>query len=130
MQDSILIVDDNPDIRAFVRTSMEAESYRVIEAADAKEAMDRFKKDSPSLVILDIGIGQPDGFEVCLLIRKNSMTPIIMLTTRGDEVDEAMCLAAGADDAVRRDLGVSRREGRIFAQSVIRMSAMPSMGSG
>ena len=102
MQDSILIVDDNPDIRAFVKTSLEAESYRVVEANDGIEAMDRFKKGSPSLVILDIGIGQPDGFEVCRMIRKISVTPIIMLTTRGDEVDEAMCLAAGADDYITK----------------------------
>jgi DNA-binding response OmpR family regulator len=102
MQDSILIVDDNPDIRAFVRTSLEAESYRVIESADGNEAMAKIKKDGPSLVILDIGIGQPDGFEVCRMIRKNSITPIIMLTTRGDEVDEAMCLAAGADDYITK----------------------------
>ena len=102
MQDSILIVDDNPDIRAFVRTSMEAESYRVIEAANGVEAMEKFHKDGPSLVILDIGIGQPDGFEVCRMLRKVSVTPIIMLTTRGDEVDEAMCLAAGADDYITK----------------------------
>ncbi len=102
MQDNILVVDDNEDIRAFARTSLENEGYRVIEAVDGVDALEKFNKESPSLVILDIGIGQPDGFEVCRLIRKISSTPIIMLTTRGDEVDEAMCLAAGADDYITK----------------------------
>ncbi len=102
MQDNILVVDDNEDIRAFARTSLENEGYRVIEAFDGVDALEKFNKESPSLVILDIGIGQPDGFEVCRLIRKISSTPIIMLTTRGDEVDEAMCLAAGADDYITK----------------------------
>ncbi len=102
MQDKILVVDDNADIRAFARTCLEEEGYRVIEAVDGVDAMEKFKKDSPSLVILDIGIGQPDGFEVCRMIRKISTTPIVMLTTRGDEVDEAMCLAAGADDYITK----------------------------
>ncbi len=102
MQDNILVVDDNGDIRAFARASLENEGYRVIEAVDGVDALEKFNKESPSLVILDIGIGQPDGFEVCRLIRKISSTPIIMLTTRGDEVDEAMCLAAGADDYITK----------------------------
>ncbi len=102
MQDKILVIDDNEDIRAFARTSLENEGYKVIDAVDGVDAMEKFTKESPSLVILDIGIGQPDGFEVCRMIRKISATPIIMLTTRGDEVDEAMCLAAGADDYITK----------------------------
>jgi two-component system OmpR family response regulator len=102
MQDNVLIVDDNLDIRGFVKASLEVEGYRVTEAIDGISAMSIFNSESPSLVILDIGIGQPDGFEVCRMIRKISSTPIIMLTTRGDEVDEAMCLAAGADDYITK----------------------------
>ncbi len=102
MKDTILIVDDNEDVRAFVRASLESESYRVVEAADGDTAMLVFARESPSVVILDIGIGQPDGFEVCRLIRTESNVPVIMLTNRADEVDEAMCLAAGADDYIRK----------------------------
>lgn len=102
MTDTILIVDDNEDIRVFVRASLESEGYQVLEAKDGNEAMRIFNRDSPSLVILDIGIGRPDGFEVCRMIREISSTPIVMLTTRGDEVDEAMCLAAGADDYITK----------------------------
>jgi DNA-binding response OmpR family regulator len=102
MQDKILVVDDSADIRIFARTTLESEGYVVIEAVDGLDAMEKFKKESPALVILDIGIGQPDGFEVCRMIRQISSTPIVMLTTRGDEVDEAMCLAAGADDYITK----------------------------
>jgi len=85
MKDTILIVDDNEDVRAFVRASLESESYRVVEAADGDTAMLVFARESPSVVILDIGIGQPDGFEVCRLIRTESNVPVIMLTNRADD---------------------------------------------
>ena len=102
MTDTILIVDDNEDIRTFVKTALESEGYLVIEAGDGNAAVLSFTSERPSLVVLDIGIGQPDGFEVCRTIRTTSSVPIIMLTSRADEVDEAMCLAAGADDYIRK----------------------------
>ena len=96
----VLVVDDNEDIRHFVRTSLEGEGFRVIEAADGASALAMFEESKPAVIILDLSIGQPDGFEVCREIRKVSTVPIIMLTNRGEEVDEAMCLAAGADDYI------------------------------
>lgn len=102
MKNAVLVVDDNEDIRAFVRISLEEEGYRVIEAADGESALLAFKSESPDVVLLDIGIGLPDGFEVCRMIRSDSSVPIIMLTKRSDEVDEAMCLVAGADDYIRK----------------------------
>jgi DNA-binding response OmpR family regulator len=98
----ILIVDDNPDVRIFVRTCLEAESFKVVEAADGLQALDIFRTTNPAVVILDLAIGQPDGFEVCREIRKESAVPIVMLTNRVEEVDEAMCLAAGADDYITK----------------------------
>ena len=98
----ILIVDDSEDIRAFVRTSLESEGFRVIEAEDGATAMHKFQESKPSVLILDLSIGQPDGFEVCREIRKVSTVPIIMLTNHDEEVDEAMCLAAGADDYITK----------------------------
>ena len=98
----ILVVDDNPDIRLFVRTCLEAEGFKVVEAEDGHQAMDVFRTTNPAVVILDLAIGQPDGFEVCREIRKESPVPIVMLTNRGEEVDEAMCLAAGADDYITK----------------------------
>ncbi|CAB4537648.1 unannotated protein [freshwater metagenome] len=98
----VLVVDDNADIRHFVRTSLEEEGLRVIEADDGSSALSKFHDSKPSVIILDLSIGQPDGFEVCREIRKTSTVPIIMLTNRGEEMDEAMCLAAGADDYITK----------------------------
>jgi len=98
----VLVVDDNIDIRHFVRTSLEEEGFRVIEAEDGNGALAKFEESKPSVIILDLSMGQPDGFEVCREIRKTSTVPIIMLTNRGEEMDEAMCLAAGADDYITK----------------------------
>jgi len=101
-KEQILVVDDNEDIRFFVKSALTPEGFDVIEAADGKKALELFKKREPSLIILDLSIGQPDGFEVCREIRKSSTVPIIMLTSHVEEMDEAMCLAAGADDYITK----------------------------
>ena len=98
----VLVVDDNRDIRTFVRTALEAEGYKVVEAADGQQALAEFQAHPPAVVILDLSMGHPDGFEVCREIRRTSDVPIIMLTDRSDEMDEAMCLASGADDYITK----------------------------
>lgn len=100
--DKILVVDDNEDIRFFPRSALSQEGYEVLEAADGLEALELFSRMEPSLIILDLSIGQPDGFEICREIRKDSTVPIIMLTSHTEEMDEAMCLAAGADDYIAK----------------------------
>jgi two-component system OmpR family response regulator len=102
MRDLVLVVDDDADIRNFVRSSLESQDFRVIEAVNALETMVKLVNEKPHLIILEIGIGQPDGLEVCREIRKHSEIPIIMLTVRHDEIDEAMSLAAGANDFLRK----------------------------
>lgn len=99
---AILIADDNEDIRNFVRIALQAEGYQVVEAVDGTMALTLFKQTNPSVVILDVSMGKPDGLEVCREIRKSSDVPVIMLTNRGDESDEAMCLAVGADDYITK----------------------------
>ena len=101
-KDQILVVDDNEDIRFFVRAALTPEGFDVIEAEDGNQALAIFRKQEPSVIILDLSIGQPDGFEVCREIRKVSTVPIIMLTSHDQEMDEAMCLAAGADDFITK----------------------------
>ena len=100
--EQILVVDDNEDIRFFVRSALTPEGYQVIEAENGNQALELFYKKEPALIILDLSIGQPDGFEVCREIRKSSIVPIIMLTSHVEEMDEAMCLAAGADDYITK----------------------------
>jgi DNA-binding response OmpR family regulator len=101
-KERILVVDDVEDIRTFVKAALTPEGYDVVEAADGVEALELFRKYEPALVILDLSIGQPDGFEVCREIRRTSTVPIIMLTSHVQEMDEAMCLAAGADDYITK----------------------------
>ena len=101
----ILIVDDNEDIRNFVRLVLEPEGYRIIEAEEGNSALEKVESAEPDLIILDLSIGQPDGMDVCRSIRRNSMVPIIILTSHDGEVDEAMCLALGADDFIVKPVG-------------------------
>ncbi|MEY4735437.1 MAG: hypothetical protein RL428_772, partial [Actinomycetota bacterium] len=101
-RDQILVVDDNEDIRIFVRAALTPEGFDVIEASNGTDALAIFRKSEPAVIILDLSIGQPDGFEVCREIRKSSTVPIIMLTSHVEEMDEAMCLAAGADDYITK----------------------------
>lgn len=101
-KERILVVDDVEDIRTFVKAALTPEGYEVVEAADGVEALELFRREEPALVILDLSIGQPDGFEVCREIRRTSTVPIIMLTSHVQEMDEAMCLAAGADDFITK----------------------------
>ncbi len=100
--EQILIVDDNEDIRNFVRTALEPEGYKIVEVADGTSALKKIDETEPDLIILDLSIGQPDGLEVCRSIRKHSTVPIIILTSHSDEMDEAMCLAIGADDFIAK----------------------------
>jgi DNA-binding response OmpR family regulator len=98
----ILIADDNEDIREFVSAALREDGYQVVDCKDGKSALEKFETEKPAVVILDVSMGQPDGLEVCREIRKTSDVPIIMLTNRGEESDEAMCLAVGADDFISK----------------------------
>ena len=101
-KDLILVVDDVADIRYFVKAALAPEGYDLIEAANGTDALHLIRTRNPSVVILDLSIGQPDGFEVCREVRKTSTVPIIILTSHVQEMDEAMCLAAGADDYITK----------------------------
>jgi DNA-binding response OmpR family regulator len=101
-KDLILVVDDVADIRYFVKAALAPEGYDLIEASNGTDALHLIRTRNPSLVILDLSIGQPDGFEVCREVRKTSTVPIIILTSHVQEMDEAMCLAAGADDYITK----------------------------
>ena len=125
----ILVVDDNEDIRYFVRTSLTIEGYEILEAANGLKALQLFQSQSPSLVILDLSIGQPDGFEVCREIRRSSTVPIIMLTSHIEEMDEAMCLAAGADDYITKPVSARILTLRVNTQLRHRSRQLRSEGN-
>ncbi len=101
-QKLILIVDDEARMRRFMRMNLELEGYRVIEAEDGMEAIDRVREDLPALVVMDVMMPQIDGFEALRLIREVSNVPVIMLTVRSEEDDIIKGLDLGADDYITK----------------------------
>jgi two-component system KDP operon response regulator KdpE len=94
----ILVVDDEPSIRDFVRRNLELRAFKVSLAANGLEALALFEKTHFALIILDIMMPRMDGLEVCRRIRQSSTVPIVILTALGEETDKIAALDPGADD--------------------------------
>jgi len=94
----ILVVDDDYNICELIRLYIEKEGYDVVLAHDGNKALDVFKAEAPSLVVLDIMLPGIDGWQVCREIRRISNIPIIMLTAKGETFDKVLGLELGADD--------------------------------
>jgi two-component system KDP operon response regulator KdpE len=101
----VLIVDDEPQIRRFLRTTLHAHEYGVVEAATGREALRCAADARPDIVILDLGLPDMDGLDVLSKIREWSSVPVIVLTVRGDERDKIAALDKGADDYVTKPFG-------------------------
>lgn len=112
---SVLIVDDEPAIRRLLRTSLSAQGYRTLEAADGGEALERIRRDKPELVILDLGLPVAGGFEVIRAVREHSQVPIIVLSSRDDERGKVAALDLGADDYVTKPFGMEELVARMRA---------------
>jgi two-component system KDP operon response regulator KdpE len=111
----ILIVDDEPSIRKFLKANLEAGGYKVFVATNGAEAIELFELEIPDMMILDIMMPVMDGFEVCRRIREWSRVPIIMLSARGDMSDKVKCLDLGADDYMTKPFGNDELIARIRA---------------
>ncbi len=112
----ILIVDDEPPIRRFLRTALAAQDYRVEEAGDGETALDFLKRNVVDLIILDLGLPGLDGLDVVRRVRsQGSSTPIIILSSRDDEKGKVAALDLGADDYVSKPFGVEELSARIRA---------------
>lgn len=120
---TILIVDDEPRIRDFVRMNLELEHYRVIEASNGLEALEKLREHLPDLVILDVMMPEMDGFETLHAIREVSTVPVIMLTVRQSEQDRIRGLDLGADDYLAKPF--SPRELLLRIRALLRRSLMP-----
>jgi two-component system KDP operon response regulator KdpE len=112
---SVLIVDDEPAIRRLLRTSLSAQGYRTLEAADGGEALERIRRDKPELVILDLGLPVTGGLEVIRAVRERSQVPIIVLSSRDDERGKVAALDLGADDYVTKPFGMEELVARMRA---------------
>jgi two-component system KDP operon response regulator KdpE len=116
MQDqTILIVDDEPQIRRVMRTTLTSQGYSVVEAKSGEEALDLIRRERADLIILDVNLPGISGLETCREIRASSDVPIIMLTVRNTERDKVQALDAGADDYVVKPFGVEELLARIRA---------------
>jgi DNA-binding response OmpR family regulator len=100
--ESILVVDDDADLRGLVAIALRESGYRVVEAADGPAGIAAYHGHQPDLIVLDIGLGAMDGLEVCRQLRSLGTTPIVFLTSRAEEVDQLVGFAAGADDYVTK----------------------------
>jgi two-component system, OmpR family, KDP operon response regulator KdpE len=109
----ILIVDDEPEIRRFLRASLKVNQYDVLEAHNGSEAIAAVIAHHPDLMILDLGLPDMDGVEVCREIRGWSQIPIIILSVRDREKDKIDALDAGADDYLTKPFGVGELLARI-----------------
>ena len=112
---SVLVVDDEPRLVDVLRMNLEVEGYRVLEAANGLEALERLKADLPDLVVLDVMMPELDGFETLRRIREVSCVPVIMLTVRNEESDRIRGLEIGADDYLTKPFSPRELQTRIKA---------------
>ena len=109
----ILIVDDEPEIRRFLRASFKLYHQEILEAATGSEALDKTYQEKPDLVILDLGLPDMDGVDVTQQIREISTVPIIILSVRSNENDKIEALDAGADDYLTKPFSMGELLARV-----------------
>jgi two-component system, OmpR family, KDP operon response regulator KdpE len=112
---NILVVDDEPQIRRVLRSTLCSHGYVITDAKTGEEAVESVRKNKPDLVLLDVNMPGIGGIEACREIRRASEAPIIMLTVRNAEKDKVLALDAGADDYVVKPFGIEELLARIRA---------------
>ena len=131
---SVVIIEDEPQIRRFVRASLEVEGCHVTEAGTAERGLVEAGTRKPDLIILDLGLPDRDGVEVVRDLRAWSSVPILILSARSDETDKVSALDAGADDYLTKPFGVAELMARVRAllrraQLAVTEDAQISFGS-
>ena len=115
MPRTILVVEDEPTLRETLAEALEADGFAVVQAADGRAALERFRAEEPDLVLLDLMLPELSGLEVTRQIRAASSVPIVMLTARDAEVDKVVGLELGADDYVTKPFSFRELSARIRA---------------
>jgi len=113
--ETILVVDDEPKIVKTARAYLETAGFRVVTADDGQMALTVYRREKPSLVILDLGLPRMDGLDVARTLRRDSNVPIIMLTARVDETDKLIGLELGADDYITKPYSPKELVARVRA---------------
>jgi DNA-binding response OmpR family regulator len=112
---TVLVVEDEPTLRETLVDALEADGFRVVAAADGREALAQFRGERPDLVLLDLMLPELSGIEVTRIIRAESGTPIVMLTAKDSELDKVVGLELGADDYVTKPFSLRELTARIRA---------------
>jgi two-component system KDP operon response regulator KdpE len=124
----ILVIDDETAIRSIVRAAVESDGGIVFEAANARSGLDIAKAERPALVVLDLGLPDADGLEVCRLLRSWSAMPILVLSARHSDAEKARLLDAGADDFLTKPFSTIELQARLRAQ--LRRAGMKPVPGG
>lgn len=111
----ILIADDNKQITSILEGYVSKEGYIPIVTLDGEEALEKYEREKPDLILMDVMMPKKDGFEVCREIRKHSNVPIIMVTARGEDFEKIMGLDLGADDYIVKPFSPSEVMARVRA---------------
>ncbi len=112
---NILAVDDEPQIRRVLRTTLSFRGYVITEASSGEEALEIVRKERPDLILLDVNLPGMSGIETCRELRRWTNVPIIMLTVRSAERDKVVALDAGADDYITKPFGIEELLARVRA---------------
>jgi two-component system KDP operon response regulator KdpE len=112
---TVLVIDDEPQIRRAVRNALTTPDTRFLEAATAREGVDLAASEQPSLIVLDLGLSDGDGLEVCRDIRAFTNAPIIILSARHQESEKVALLDAGADDYITKPFSTAELTARVRA---------------
>jgi DNA-binding response OmpR family regulator len=115
MTETILIVDDKKELRVLVQAYLEQEGYRVVQAANGREALFVARHEKPNLIILDLMMPQMGGYEFMRAHRQEAETPVIMLTAKIEEGDKVLGLELGADDYVTKPFSMRELTARVRA---------------
>jgi two-component system KDP operon response regulator KdpE len=110
----ILVVDDEPAIVRFLRTGLTGHGYTVLTAGTGRAALEILERDAPNLVVLDLGLPDMDGLDILIQLRtKQSMIPVIVLSSRGEERSKVEALELGADDYLVKPFGMDELIARV-----------------
>jgi len=125
---SVLIIDDEPQIRKFLRISLASQGYRVLESTDGRDGLARAALEQPDLVVLDLGLPDMDGQEVLGELRSWTRVPVIVLSVRSSEAEKVRALDAGANDYVTKPFGIQEFLARVRALLRLPQSTTNSPG--